>query len=406
MVRGVVQAVVVAALIASACSGGSDAAVPETDATGTDGTANVEPDAETAEDDETDGEESPSSDEDDGDANQQVDGMDDAMLALALSELDDDDIGELLLDLDEDGVERVLRLLDEAELDEAELDGAELDEGEEAEPTPAPAVDPASELDDETQATLTELQENGFCDPADVDDDGVVTAMHFVVGGQVQPPCWGEVDPRLDAAWAVMAEVTPTELLDDVSLFAGFEGCDSCDTDAFVKTLDDAGEFFVMAVDVQTGAEDPDEQALTMLHEMAHVLNQDPTTQLNTSIGADACTTYFNGNGCLRDGAYSWEWIQQFWDTEALATVTGDDVNDEAGEARCTIDAPYTGSYGASDPEEDFAQVFSAYVFNVEVKPALDPKLAFFNSYPEFQEIRDAAESAGLHGADYGFEQC
>ena len=81
------------------------------------------------------------------------------------------------------------------------------------------------ELDADAQAILGELLANGFCDPADVEEDGVVTAMHFVVKGQVQPPCSGEVDPRLDAAWTAMADVTPVALLSDISLLSFFEVC-------------------------------------------------------------------------------------------------------------------------------------------------------------------------------------
>ena len=231
--------------------------------------------------------------------------------------------------------------------------------------------------------------------------------MHFVVKGQVQPPCSGEVDPRPDAAWTAMADVTPVALLSDISLLAGFEGCDTCDTLAFVTTLDEAAEFFLMAVDVQAGVDDLNELALTMQHELAHVFTQVPGTQLDISTDAEECTTYYNGTGCFREGSYAWEWIQQFWDAEALATIPEDGgVNEEAGEARCAIGAPYTGSYGASNPEEDIAEVFAAYVFAVEVSSALDSKLAFFDQYPEFREVRERAEALGRHEAEYSFENC
>jgi hypothetical protein len=277
--------------------------------------------------------------------------------------------------------------------------------------SPMSAADSAAagpdEVDEDAQAILDELLANGFCDPADVEDSGVVIAMHFVVKGQVQPPCSGEVDPRLEAAWTAMADVTPAALLSDVSLLAGFEGCDTCDTLAFVTTLDEDAEFFLMAIDVQAGAEDPNELALTMQHELTHVFTQVPRTQLDISISVEECTTYYNGAGCLRESAYTWQWIQQFWDAEALATIAADGgVNEEAGEARCVTDAPYTGPYGASNPEEDIAEVFAAYVFDVDVSTALDEKLAFFDQYPEFREVRERAEALGRWNADYSFDDC
>jgi hypothetical protein len=366
MIRRAIQVLVAATLIASSCSAGSDDAA----------SGNTLDDTE-VEDTAIDGELV------DQDLDQQVADWDDAELALFLADLSDDEIDELLLELNDDSFDRILSVL-------------------EATAVAGPAV-----LDEDAQATLAELQANGFCDPADIEDGGVVTAMHFVVDGQVQPPCSGEVDPRLDAAWTAMADVTPVALLADISLLAGFEGCDTCDTLAFVTTLDEAAEFFVMAIDVQAGVDDLNELALTMQHELTHVFTQAPETQLDISIGADDCTTYYNGAGCFREGAYAWEWIQQFWDAEAMATIPEDGgVNEEAGEARCVIDAPYTGSYGASSPEEDIAEVFSAYVFDVEVSAALDAKLAFFDQYPEFREVRERAAALGRHEAEYSFENC
>ena len=58
---------------------------------------------------------------------------------------------------------------------------------------------PSTELD--VDEVLAELDAAGFCDPVDVEDEGLVTAMHFVVGGELQVPCYseppGEEDARL-----------------------------------------------------------------------------------------------------------------------------------------------------------------------------------------------------------------
>jgi hypothetical protein len=81
-------------------------------------------------------------------------------------------------------------------------------------------------------------------------------------------------------------------------------------------------------------------------------------------------------------------------------------VNEEAGEARCVADASYAGPYGASSPEEDIAEMFAAYVFDVKVSTSLDEKLAFFDQYPEFREVRERAEALGRHEVAYSFENC
>ncbi|MFT6393351.1 MAG: hypothetical protein ACJA14_002881 [Ilumatobacter sp.] len=57
-------------------------------------------------------------------------------------------------------------------------------------------------------------------------------------------------------------------------------------------------------------------------------------------------------------------------------------------------------------PEEDFAETFSAYVFDVEVDPALTAKFEFFDRYPEFVVIRENARAAGLSGIAGNFGGC
>ena len=270
---------------------------------------------------------------------------------------------------------------------------------------PASGV-PADELAD----ILDELEAEGFCDPADVENDGTVTAMHFVADGRIQEPCYtdeGADDPRLLDAWAIITDIAPVELYDDVSLFAGYEG--SSDTLAFVTTLDQAFSFFLMAVDVTAGDRDPDELRLTMLHELTHVFAQHPDTQLDVSVeDAASCDTFFNGNGCFYDGAYIDEWIESFWTPDMLDGLPSDGapLSDDESFELCLAVGGFTGAYAATHPEEDFAESFTAFVFGVDLPTDLDDKLDFFERYPEFVEIRDNAADRGLSGLEVSFDLC
>ena len=291
-----------------------------------------------------------------------------------------------------------------------------------AEDAPEPDSD-APLTQDEIDEIVIELVEGGFCDPDDVRGDGVVTAMHFVVQAQLQPPCYVDQpndgddvadvvvddDPRLLAAWESLTAITPDELVADISLLAGFEPCSICDTLAFVTTLDEDATFFLMAVDVVSGGEDPDELRLTMMHELTHVFAQKPGEQLDvTWRSAAGCATFFNGNGCFESDSYIWAWIQEFWPPEILDTLPEDGSVGTAAEAefRCSTDPAYTGSYAAVHPEEDFAETFSAYVYDVEVDPALSEKFAFFDRYPEFVSIRDNARELGIDATEANFDGC
>jgi hypothetical protein len=290
-----------------------------------------------------------------------------------------------------------------------------------SEPDPTGAASPTDEGEDGAIAAdaaargvpvdeiLEELRENGFCDPDDVsgtDDVGTVTAMHFVVDAVPQAPCAGAGDDRLDAAWEQLAAIAPHEYVADISLLAGYEACEGCATLAFVTTLDEQGTFFLMAIDVTAAQDDPDELLLTLVHELAHVVTQDPETELDPTVDAEDCPTYHNGNGCLTDTAYTWAWIQEFWDPADIAAIDAGEADEAAGEERCAVSAAYTGAYGASSPEEDLAEVFSAYVFDVALDPALDAKLHFFDRRPEFRRIRERAEALGRTGLPGNFEGC
>lgn len=281
----------------------------------------------------------------------------------------------------------------------------------------------AEQLDQaEVDELIAELTDGGFCDPSDVRDDGVVTAMHFVVEGRLQMPCYVDQpndgddvadvviddDPRLIEAWESLVAITPIELVSDISLLAGYEPCPECSTLAFVTTLDEDSTFFLLAVDVVSGASDPDELRLTMMHELTHVFAQEPGAQLIVSSGPFGCDTFYNGAGCFTEDSYLWAWIQEFWPLEIRDTLPRDGsvgTDDEAFE-RCDLDAAYTGTYAAVHPEEDFAETFSAYVYDVEASPALGAKYAFFDRYPEFVAIRDSARALGLPQIEGNFGGC
>ena len=96
----------------------------------------------------------------------------------------------------------------------------------------------------------------------------------------------------------------------------------------------------------------------------------------------------------------------RFWEPDALAGPDEAEADQEAGEERCELGGDFTGSYGASSPEEDFAEVFAAYVFDIDFEGQLDEKLAFFDDIVEFRRIRDRAEALELTGLANTFERC
>ena len=243
----------------------------------------------------------------------------------------------------------------------------------------------------------------------DGDEEFVFISAFRVVDGTLAGRCFGLDDPTIGSAWESLATIAPAEQLGDLALFAGFEadGDNAAETLAFVIPLDADGNSFQMSVNITEAAVDPDELLLTLAHEFTHVFTS-TAAQLDRSDGSvAACSTYFNGEGCYTDGSLILAWIDEFWDDELLGTVDplADSVDDAA--ARCTIDDGFFGPYAATNPEEDFAEAFSAFVFRLE--PETDgqaDRLDWIAEQPGLAEFRDRADAAGMTPLVNDFELC
>jgi hypothetical protein len=62
----------------------------------------------------------------------------------------------------------------------------------------------------------------------------------------------------------------------------------------------------------------------------------------------------------------------------------------------CSLDAGFANAYSASNPEEDFAEAFAAFVVAVDLPEPVQLRLEFFEYYPELVELRDRALAVGL----------
>lgn len=273
----------------------------------------------------------------------------------------------------------------------------------------ASADDPSVEPSDATRDDVDCSQEGLGADDA----TDFVTA-HLVVDGELGAVCLGEEDPTLLRAWDDLATITPTDQLNDLAVFAGFVnpqaaelGEDAETTLAFVNALDDEGTAFQMSVDLDEFDADPDQARLTIAHEFSHVFTTN-STQLDRSQEAfDDCTTYLAADGCFYPDALITAWVETFWGDGLLDTLDPDvEPSLESGAERCELDAGFLGPYAASDPEEDFAESFSAFVFAVPVPSAAQERLDWMADQPGLVEFRERAEAAGLTPLPDTFDPC
>ncbi len=270
------------------------------------------------------------------------------------------------------------------------------------------ADDGAFELDssaDDGTTTSDRVDALG-CDRETIgEEDGALVSAFAVENGDVVGLCFGSPDERLEAAWTELVAITPPDDLADIDLVAGFDQPDG-DTLAFASMIGDGNEDFVVAINLPLAEADPQELRLTLAHEVAHVFSQTPD-QLDVDVGEEECDTFFNGNGCLLDDAYVTLWIETFWSDDELASLPDPTMADEAGaDDRCSLDPTFLGAYAASHPEEDFAESFSAFVFDLEVVPSVQPKLDFFEQFPELVEFRTKVETDGVPTPPNSFDEC
>ncbi len=235
------------------------------------------------------------------------------------------------------------------------------------------------------------------------------SSAHLVVDGVLGEVCLGALDETLVDSWNVLASMTPPGQLADLGLFAGFESFEETDetTLAFVNSVDDDGSAFQMSVNLAAAVNDPDELVLTMAHEFSHVFTSTSTELDRSPEAADDCPTYFNGEGCYRENSLMTAWIGTFW-SELIDEVDPDiEATASEGQARCDVDPGFFGAYAASNPEEDFAESFAAYVLRVDARSdEQQARLDVIDERAGLTEFRDRAAAAGLGPLDHTFDEC
>jgi len=245
------------------------------------------------------------------------------------------------------------------------------------------------------------------CDRKTIGEESGPLAVAYAVddGRIASEPCIGTASRVVEDAWRDLAAIAPLQLIDDVAIVAGFEDSGS-DTLAYASPVSDDSDEHLIVIGLGAATDDPQELRLTMAHELAHVFTQ-TTDQIDVAVFEDECDTFFNGFGCFQLDAYITAWVDQFWTPAAIDSLPADHgVDLEGGEERCAVDAGFPGSYAASHPEEDFAESFSAFVFDIDLPVGPDARLSFFEAYPEFVGMRASVRAEGAVPPANSFDRC
>lgn len=270
---------------------------------------------------------------------------------------------------------------------ETEPDEAASSEDSQAEPTSDVAgYDPALERGDD------------LCLPEDPEGT-IYTVAHQVVDGVLGALCHGSETAPLLEAWQVLADLTPPGQLRDLGVFTGFAGESDENSDntliAYVApTADDS--LFEMAINLANWGKDSTEDSFSIAHEFAHVFTGTPA-ELDAYADPADCPNYDGGGvGCYEPESIMAQWYDEFW-ADTGYSPTADDANDpDVGEKRCTETPGFFGEYAASNPEEDFAEAFAAYVMALEAAtPEEQARLDWIDQFVGLREFKERAERFG-----------
>ena len=127
------------------------------------------------------------------------------------------------------------------------------------------------------------------------------------------------------------------------------------------------------------------EMVFTLVHEFAHILTLNKTQVDAGIVDEDKCKNYFVSEGCTKEDAYLNKFYKRFWenkfDVSAEGSVENYDKNPSA----------FVTEYAATNPGEDIAESFAAFVFgrkNEVQTTVAQNKINYLYEYPEFVKIR------------------
>ena len=175
-----------------------------------------------------------------------------------------------------------------------------------------------------------------------------------------------------------------------------------------MNAFDDEGLNFQMSINLDAYEADPNEAALTVAHEFAHVFTSIESQIDRTVFDAEDCAGYYNGEGCFYDDSVMGQWVTLFWGDGLIDEIDPNaEPSNADGEARCEVNPGFFGPYAASNPEEDFAEAFSAYVYQLEADTeAQQAKLDWIDQQPGLAEFRQRAIDGGRGPLTNNFERC
>jgi hypothetical protein len=177
---------------------------------------------------------------------------------------------------------------------------------------------------------------------------------------------------------------------------------------ASVSQSNNSPKEWVLGVDIMDAA-DPKELTFTLVHEYGHLLTLNPSQVVPSQLifdhphsdkiyqqEADACQTYFSGEGCSNSDSYVNKFFARFWPKiySEWSDINKIDNKDDLYRALEKFynkhKDQFVTDYAPTSPAEDIAESFSFFI--LRPKPAgdtiADQKVLFFYDLPELVQLR------------------
>ena len=202
--------------------------------------------------------------------------------------------------------------------------------------------------------------------------------------------------------WEMYTHVLDDVVEDKMAIFEVFYDPNDSAT-AYVELLDSSEDTWLLAVNIAEPRKlNADILYPTFIHESAHIITLE-NDQLYSN-KRDTCTTYLVTEGCMKEDSYIYRFYERFWENKSgyQEAVYKAHEEEDRKHAQHLRDALYethrnefVSRYGATNPEEDLAESFTAFVIYDMPKGNLrrDEKIRFFYDIPELVETRSHIRS-------------
>ena len=242
------------------------------------------------------------------------------------------------------------------------------------------------------------------CDPRSLGQThGPILTVYALEAGEISNLCFGPHDSDLDRAWQSLAAITTPQERASIAAFAIYEG----DYAAYTQRINTESTVFVIAVNRPTAQAHPQTLRHTMAHEFAHVITAQESNVWNgEQVATSNCIGDDNLYGCAGRNNYLATWTYQFWPSNEIESLDRSYHDPAEAARRCLADPGFVGPYAATNPGEDFAEAFAAFVLSIPVPASAQSRVRFMSSNVEIVAIRDRIHAAGLSAPDLVIGHC